>query len=398
MTASTESPLCFVVTRNHGSLVDTMLFLHGTDLLDRSVLLLPPELYATHKTGLGASIREYNSEAELLGCVDAERPSLVFLFCGYLLTSQRLLTASQLRRFLSQLAARRCPTVTNDPCWGLLASKLTMTSELPARTLAEKAHRAWVEWLIARKLRESYRILNALIHCYPVAVDQTIPPAQLRTVAYFNPRLLMSFDERGEPAAAGSPGPGPRPIDTSYWLFILASLDYAIQVNRYGQPAFIDALVGHLRRANEVGRHAVLIAPDECLASVKQASGSLDVSLIGFCDYRRYVALLLFAEYAFYWNVASSSGIYRLVNGLPVFHFDKGHVSRWFDAFFERTVELLYHGHTPVILDQREPLQPDRLERLAGEYRRSAADVVRHLKRLPSPSEVVARLVKEGAA
>ena len=127
---------------------------------------------------------------------------------------------------------------------------------------------------------------------------------------------------------------------------------------------------------------------------MKQASALRDVALIGFCDYQRYVSLLLFAEYAFYWNVASSSSLFRLVNGLPVFFFDRGHVSRWFRSFFDRTVQFLYHGHTPTILDQRDPLIPSRLQSLAQAYRESADDIVRQLKLLPAPEEMVARLLE----
>jgi hypothetical protein len=392
MTVSHDGPLFFVVTRNHGSLIDTMVFLHGTDLLERSVLLLPPELYATHQTGLSAKVREYRSFSDLLHWIDVERPSLVFLFSGYLLTTTGLLSPSELKRLLRLLEGRGCLTVTNDPCWGLLASRIPMTSELPARTLIQKLHRAWVEWLIPHKLRHSYRLLKNLVHCYPVSVGQTIPAQGLRTVEYFNTRLLGSFDHSQEQTASATGWS--RPMDSPYWLFILAKLDYEIQVNLHGKPAFIASLVARLREANDEGRRAVLIAPDDCLAAVKQSGDLRDVALIGFCDYQRYVSLLLFAEFAFYWNAASSSSFYRLFNSLPVFYFDRGHVSRWFPSFFDRTVELLYRGHTPTILDHREPLTTSRLQVLVQAYRQSTDDIVRQHKLLPSPEEMVARLLK----
>jgi hypothetical protein len=392
MTVSNDGPLCFVVTRNHGSLIDTMLFLHGTELLERSVLLLPPELYATHRTGLTARVREYNSFSDLLHWIDVERPSLVFLFCGYLLSTTGLLSPSELKRFLRHLEQRGCLTLTNDPCWGLLASKMPMTLGVQAHNFIQKLHRAWVEWLISHRLRQSYRILNELVHCYPVSVEPTIPAHELRTVGYFNTRLVGSFDLSHE--LTSSANAWSRPMDSPFWLFILGREDYDIQVNLHGRPAFIDSLVARLRDANDAGRSAVLIAPNECLAGVKQFSDLRDAVLISFCDYRRYVSLLLFAEYAFYWNVASSSGLYRLVNSLPVFFFDRGHVSRWFRSFFERTVELVYRGHTPTILDHREPLIPSRLKLLAEEYRQLANEIVRQLKLLPAPEEMVARLLK----
>ena len=392
MTVPNDGPLFFVVTRNHGSLIDTMLFLHGTELLERSVLLLPPELHATHQSGLGARVREYNSFNDLVHWIDIERPSLAFLFCGYLLTTTGLLSASQLKQLLRLLEKRGCPTITNDPCWGLLASRVPMTSELPARTFAQKIHRSLVEWLIPHRLRQSYRILNRLVHCYPVPVDPMISSEGLRTAAYFNARLLGSFGHSNGRRSEESWKGWSTPVDGPYWLFILASLDYEIQVNLHGRAAFIESLRARMHDANEAGRQAILIAPENCLAAVREIGELRDVTLIGFCDYQRYVSLLLFAEYAFYWNVGSSSNLYRLFNSLPVFYFDRGHVSRWFRSFYDRTVALLYRGHAPPILDHREPLVPDRLQALAQSYRQSTNAIVRQLELLPAPDELVARL------
>ena len=394
MTASNDGPIGFVVTRNHGSLIDAMIFLHGTDLLRRSVLLLPPELTASHQPSLRVKTHPYNTFDDLLHWIDVERPSLVFLCSGYLLTPEGLLSARQLRRLVLALETRGCPVVTNDPCWGLQASRLRMTSELPAGTYAEKLRKAWIEWLIPHRMRQSYRILKRLIHAYPTSVRPMLSAEGLRTVEYFNPRVRASFDTSDEQARPGPDSPRSRPMGRPYWLFILATLDYRIQVTLHGERAFVDMLVAKLHDANDAHRHAVLVAPGECLAAVKDSRELRDVTLIGFCDYERYVSLLMFAEYVFYWNVGSSSALYRLFNGLPVFHFDRGHVSRWFESFYDRTVALLYRGHTPIILNQLEPLRTSRLQPLAEVYRNSADEIVRQLESLPGPEEVVARLLR----
>lgn len=393
MTTWDDGPLCFIVTRNHGSLIDTMLFLHGSDLLARSVLLLPPDLYATHQSGLTARVREYNSFNDLLHWIDVERPSAVFLFCGYLLTAAGLLSSSELKQLVRAIEDRGCLAVTNDPCWGLLASRVPMRSGLPAGNLIQKLHRAFVEWLIPHRLRRSYRTLKHLVHCYPTSVEPMLSGQGFRTVEYFNTRLLGLLDRSDDQECAKSGNRLRRPMDSPYWLFILASLDYEIQVNLHGKSAFIESLVARLRDTNDSDRHAVLIAPDACLAAVKDSAELRNLTLIGFCDYQRYVSLLLYAEYAFYWNVGSSSSLYRLINSLPVFCFDRGHVARWFQSFYERTVELLYRGHTPTMLDHREALIPSRLESLAYAYRHAADDIVRQLKLLPEPEELVGRLL-----
>jgi hypothetical protein len=389
-----DGSVCFVVTRNHGSLIDAMIFLHGSDLLQRSVLLLPPELASTHERSLKVRTHPYSSLDDLLHWIDVERPALVFLCSGYLLTSERLLSKRELGRLVRLLEARGCAVVTNDPCWGLLASRLRMTSELPDGTYLEKARKKWVEWLIVHRLRQSYRVLRHLIHAYPTSVRPMLSAEGLRTVEYFNTRLPSPFDDSDEKKRAEPDSTWSRPMDRPYWLFILASLDYRIQSTLHGKPAFVDALVTRLRDANDADRHAVLIAPAECLAAVKASRELRDVTLVGFCDYERYVSLLLFAEYVFYWNIGSSSNLYRLFKGLPVFYFDRGHVSRWFESFYERTVALLYRGHTPIILDHFEPLRPGRLQSLAEMFRHSASDIVRQLEALPEPEEVVARLLR----
>ena len=392
MTVPNAGRLLFVVTRNHGSLIDTMLFLHGTDLLERSVILLPPELFATHETGLKATVREYNSFADLVQWIDAEQPAVVFLFCGYLLMPTGLLSASELKRLLRLLEDRGCAVLTNDPCWGLLASRIPMTSELPGRTLLQRLHRAFVEWFIPNRLRQSYQILKDVVHCYPTAVDPLLSDEGLRTAAYFNTKLLeVTADVDGTGVAEGWTAPTESTARPS-WLFILASVDYDIQVNLHGRAAFIDSLVARLRDASESHRRAVLIAPTECLAAVRQSEGAPDVTLISFCGYQQYISTLLTAEYVFYWNIASSSSLYRLFNGLPVFYFDQGHVSRWFRSFFDRTVELMYRGHTPTIMDHRERLVLSGLQSLARTYEESARDIVRQLRRLPRPEELVAGL------
>jgi hypothetical protein len=395
--ASNDGPLCFVVTRNHGSLIDAMLFLHGTALLERSVLLLPPELTSTHQPSLKIKTHGYNSFDELLHWIEVERPSVLFFFSGYLLTSQRLLTARQLKRLLRILEERGCEVLTNDPCWGLLASRLRMTSELPSRTYIQKLRKAWIEWLIPHRLRQSYPILKHLLHLYPVSVGRTLSADGLRTVEYFNTNVLSAstdYDEHARTHPNGEPSLGDHP----HWLFILASVDYSIQVTLHGKAEFVDTLAAKLREANQADRRAILIAPEECLAAVKRRPELRDATLIGFCDYERYVSLLLGAEYVFYWNIGSSSNLYRLFNGLPVFYFDRGHVSRWFPSFYERTVELVYRGHAPTILDQREPLCPSRLKSLANTYQSASAEILRHLEPLPGPEELVARLLRPAKA
>jgi hypothetical protein len=109
------------------------------------------------------------------------------------------------------------------------------------------------------------------------------------------------------------------------------------------------------------------------------------VTLLTYCSFKRFSALLLSAEYAFYWNSVSHSMLLRLFNRAPVFQFDKGHLVRNVKPLYERVVDCYYQGWDPIYLNQAEDLDPAQLAVLADQYRRAAQNVVKLLKRSPTP-------------
>src|SRR5262249_55436140 len=146
------------------------------------------------------------------------------------------------------------------------------------------------------------------------------------------------------------------------WVFVVASRDYELQAAYDGKEGFARLLVAKLEDAIACGRHPVLIAPYSCVRSIVahvEARGVLPldrVTLMTLLSFRRFSALLLGAEYVFYWNALSHSMFMRLFNEQPTFLFDRGHLVRNVTPLYEQIVRWYYQGWEPVYLDSRQPL------------------------------------------
>ena len=172
--------------------------------------------------------------------------------------------------------------------------------------------------------------------------------------------------------------------------------DYEIQRILVGQEAFLDQTAAKLGAAAAAGRRAVFVGPKECVQALRERVGEAPVELLTFCAFGRFTALLLGAEYAFYWNAVSHSILFRLLNGLPVFLFDRGHLARGVRSIYPRIVDWYYQGWEPIYLDPGAPLRADELRGRAGDYRAAADGISRHLRRSPTPAEVIDRCLSSG--
>ena len=117
------------------------------------------------------------------------------------------------------------------------------------------------------------------------------------------------------------------------------------------------------------------------------------IDMLSHCPFNRYMALLLSAEHAFYWNAVSHSLLIRLFNQLPVALFDRGHLLRTAPSIHDRIVSWYYQGVEPPIRNHREPLTLETVEGWVAEYRPEAARVVDRFRRAPSPEEMIADLM-----
>ena len=116
--------LLFVVNNDYGELSHAMSCLVGQEFASRAAILLPDILYSSHKDVLPIRTYHYASLDDILTRVEMWNPDIVFLFSGYLVIGNRLLSWKSLARLVRHLRDRGCRIVTSDPFLGL-TSRLT---------------------------------------------------------------------------------------------------------------------------------------------------------------------------------------------------------------------------------------------------------------------------------
>jgi hypothetical protein len=117
------------------------------------------------------------------------------------------------------------------------------------------------------------------------------------------------------------------------------------------------------------------------------------LQLLPFCSHALFSALLLTAEYAFYWNLFSNSATVRLANRLPVFYFDLGHMAQAIPPLLDLGLRSYFPGGELQVLDLAHPLEPGVLGPLAAAQERSLAHAHARLRGAPAPEQVVAALL-----
>jgi hypothetical protein len=378
MLTAQNARLLFIVDNDYGELTMLMYFLYGQQFASRTTLLLPPRLHAANQSGLPVRTLPYRSYHDIVKVIEEETPHIVFLFSGYVLPLHKLLSVGSLARLVRFLRDRGCRVVTYDPFWGLMpAARAVFANHLLEGT------KPWPVKLIrygrvrfgrsVRTLTKTAQILNGVTHIQPAPMNSQKVP----TTSFFNP--LLKHVVRSENSPSGSP----------YWLFLLSSEDYRKQ-RKVWPGTFTDLTAGTLQHAIHAGRRAILLAPDDCIAGVKKRlDGAGPAELLTFCSFERFVPLLLEAEYVFYWNIISSSSLIRLINGLPVFYFDRGHVGEGLPLVYEFTVELFFRGWNPLCLDQRAPLELGALEDLAAQHQPAMARIRANLETAPTPEDMI---------
>jgi hypothetical protein len=406
--------LLFVLDNDYGELTTLMYLLLGQDLLGRSTLLLPDRLYASNRDVMPGRTHRYGSVADILAAVDAGRPQVVFLLSGYLFAIHRIFSLQALDGLVRDLRERGCRIVTSDPFLGTLSRHdvhAIVSVRLPERyqrprsggdvepdAETRRALTGEVDRSLRLLLSGSEQILRDLPHLYPA--HQDVPghlagPRDGRNLSFFNPRLLVPGTAAGlGGSAAAEPGGGASAAP--HWLFVLSATDYETQYVEETQAVFVDLVIGKLRQTLQAGRRAVFVGPKDLIQSLKARMPAEEgITLLSFCSFKRFTALLLDAEYAFYWNVVSHSILMRLFNQLPVFLFDRGHLVRNVKPMYERVIAWYYQGWEPIYLDHREPLAPETLAGLAARFREAAGGICQGFRRAPAPAEMVERILRQ---
>lgn len=364
-TARAASPrLLFAVSNDYGELSNALYLLEGYDF--PATLLMPERLHAANRERPGAA--PYRSPDDILAAVDREAPDVVFLFSAYLYAINGLFDVEAAARLIRGLAERGTPVVTSDPFLGLMArpDESTFAAGHPLRAA------------FADHFARLSPHLADLTHLYFMPADGI---AVARRASVANPRAT---------ATAGAGPSKPR------WLYILSMEDYAAQAAAMGRSAFDALLLDHLANAARLGRQPALIAPRPCVDALAGRSAEVEGLILSpFCGYDEFRALLLDAEYAFYWNIFSNSILARISNRRPVVFFGRGHMAHAIPRLGEVGIGH-YYGDAPLpFLGPSVPPTAEALAALAVAQRAGFEGAIRRFLTSPDPEAMIAQILRE---
>lgn len=396
-TSTARSPkLLFLLDNDYGELGLTMYFLQGRDLVNQSTVLLPPRLFADNQATLPCQTLEYQSIDDIVHTVESTDPDIVFLFSGYILPNHELLSLEIMANLVQLLSDRKCKIVTSDPFFGIFSRmdhtningpeslRLFETDLIPDLQWDYRINATCGNLRILEQFATASDILKDTVHltyCCPDPNDAPIEGSAYNA-AFFNPSLL------GDQTAsqAGNESQDTEPL----WLFIIGAVDYELQCHFYPGNEFIDLLERHMNQTLDQGRRFVFLGPDECVQElIRRAPITARKDLMNFCGYEKFSSLLLEAEYAFYWNLASYSTFLRVINQTPMFMFDGGHLARHVKPMVDRMAHSYYQNWTPPFLDPHEALDKQELAKLSQTYKDDTLSIVNNLKALPTPEQVI---------
>lgn len=370
--------LLFVLSNDYGELSNALYLVKGGPF--ETVLLMPDRLYALNKDSLPVPTRCYNAVAEVIAAVEEEKPDILFLFSGYLYNINNIFDLETLQQLINELRALNCPLVTSDPFLGLMAQidDGAFNDQHPAKP-----------WL-TRLFSQVFAVLRDVPHLHLVDIGTQ---ANVTSVSFFNPNIVLD-----------RPGPGGRAEGLSQqlgiaapehvWLFVLSLEDYGHQAGVHGKAQFDELLIGRLWQAVLAGRQPVLIAPQPCIASLRNRGALPETTiLLPFCRHDHFTALLAAAEHAFYWNIFSNSVLVRIANYRSIFFFDRGHMVYAINPLFDLGMKYYYADSELPLLGPDQALVPEELSRLASRQEQTLEPARSHFRRSPPPQEMVEKIL-----
>jgi len=374
-----NTKLMFVLSGDFGELATAMYFIRGYPF--QTVFLMPNRLFQLHQNCVAGSAYLYSSIEDVTAFVEKERPDILFLFSGYLFAINKIFNLETLEPFVQEMmAANRC-VVTSDPFLGIMSeiNESTFNQRHPLRF-----------WFIEHFSNVS-RIFKNVMHLYLIDVQEFV---RAPSTSFFNPNILVDRGYNAEQSMQLAASIGLKP-DKNRWLFILSTEDYSWQITRHGIEQFREMLVRTLNQAVAAGRQPVLIAPQEAFETYKINHQSIEgLVFTPHCMYDTFMALLFDAEYVFYWNIFSNSIPARLLNHLPVFFFEPGHMVHAIPAMLNAGLKYYYFGSELAYLDQNDMPSLENLTALAVKQDDSLAGAIENFMRSPHPDEMVSKLLK----
>lgn len=384
----------FILDNDFGELTTVMYWVLGQPGFHKARVLVSQRLYDTNADVLPGRLSLWRSEQDLVEAIHRHRPRLIVLASGYLMPVHGLLSPEALQRILLVAGAQGATTITADPFMGVITRppgqpiEELISIQIPENAPAPlRAAKKLGDDMLRTRLGGAEAVLRDLPHLYPSHTDMSDLQARShddRNLSFFNaalraPAELLEAARRGEP---------------SYWMFLIAQADHQTQCMFMGASAFARVVADRLEDATRLGRRAILLGPSELLSDVRLlVGGNRDIELLPFCAFSRAMALLLAAEYCFYWNLVSHSIIMQLWNGRPIILFDQGHLVRAAPTIRERIIAWYYQGWDPPQIDQTEPLSLERLATALDGYADRREGLMARYGRAPSSEALLNHLL-----
>lgn len=377
-TSEKRPKVLFLLSRDYGELFNADYFIKGSAI--EPVVVLPPSLFALNRDALAYRTYEYQRAGDIHPIIESEAPDVVLLFSGYLyVVNQVLQSETAVHSVLDRIRSLGIPMATSDPSLGLLTA--------PDATVFNDRHPRH-QWMVEHFTRTA-EVLADLTHLY-LAPSALVTKA--KHLSYFNPHVVLSPLERENLHARLADGGVLS--SKQLWLFVLSQEDVKVQCHILGAKQFIQILGRLLVEACALGRHAMLIAPQNLVTAFQRAElGGDDMSVMSSCSYPNFMDWLLAAEHVFYWNQFSASIVARAANLLPFFVFDKGHLAYAMKPLLPIAMEHFYPGCELDRLDAEESLDAAHLANLAArQVQQTLPKVYENLSGGLAPDEVVMRI------
>lgn len=346
-----------IVSTDYGELGNALHFLNGLNAGEAPVVMLPAALAHAVPPRPDLTLSVYETLADIRARIVAFEPDAVMFFSGYLLTVGKRFSVFNTLGLLQWLRGRGVTVLTSDPFLGLLSSPSALDFA-PVLGGSNALLRRVRSWTVALRLYVLRLRLRDVMHVYPA------PIARLHAGG-------RGVVRRGyaSPPTLSDGGAEQRPGEAPSWIFVLSDIDYRMQLSEVGER-FATQLCERLRDAVCLGRRPVLVAPPALLAAVgAQLGPDCGIEMRSRDSYPAFMAKLMAAEYAFFWNLYSFSLLHRVLARLPVMFFHEGHMVRILPALHEAGIRLFYNGWRPPLLAMDAPLREADLHHLAEETR-----------------------------
>lgn len=371
--------LC-ILSNDFGELASAMYMVRG--YVFQTVVMMPELLFSLQGNSIPYHSYPYRCIRDVTAAIEKEEPDIVFLFSGYLYAINNIFDIDAVEALVQYLRNRPCRVVTSDPFLGLMSNVTpsTFSDNHPLK-----------QWLTQHFSRLG-KVFENITHLYLVSLKEY---ARNRNVSFYNPHIITNHAAFNEHSGNLSKRIEADPTKKR-WLFVLSMEDYAAQVNRHGKNKFDDLLSKRLIEATALNRQPVLVGPQIALDSIQNRNVSIEgLILIPFIQYDLFMSLLSDAEYVFYWNILSNSILFRVMNDLPVFFFDRGHMIHAIKPMFNKAMNLYYADAKMPYLNQAEALAYENLALIASRQAKDFSEAISKFLRLPDPEQMVCNIIAE---